>query len=281
MPKAYVDGDVLVYELGFAAAASWRYQHAERGEEVFTAPPFDIVLEMMERRIPYIVEQSGADDFKIFLTGKANFRNHIAKTTPYKARGGNKPFHYKNIRAIMPTLFPCTLEEGLEADDLITLALVNDPTGIAVSRDKDIRQVAGTHYSWEMENQPAIGPFHADPYGHIEMRKDKLFGYGDKFLYAQVLMGDSVDSIPGCPNYGPKKAFAILQDCATAEECLDAIIPVYQKCYKLDWKTVLREQARLVHLARRYENGKVLLWDFPGSDESWCDVLSGELFSSP
>lgn len=276
-----VDGDVLVYELGFAAEASWRYQHQKRGEEAEGPPPFDYVLEMMERRIPDIAREAEVEEFKIYLTGKQNFRYHIAKTTPYKERGGKKPFHYPNIRAIMPTLFECIEVPGLEADDLITLELAADPdNNMAISRDKDIRQVAGHHYSWELENQPAIGPYRADQFGYIESRPNKLFGYGDKFLYAQILMGDSVDSIPGCPNYGHKKAFAILEHCTTTEECLNAIIPIYQKCYQLEWKTVLREQARLVHLARSYENGRVLLWDFPGEDQTWMDVVSGQTFST-
>lgn len=275
-----VDGDVLVYEIGFAAEASWRYHHAAKGVEVETPPPFEWVLEMLERRVPQIVEEAGADDFVVYLTGKKNFRNHIAKTTPYKARVGNKPFHYKNIRAIMPTMFLCREYEGLEADDLISLALTHNPDDIAISRDKDIRQIPGTHYSWELENQPAIGPHKTDEFGFIQLRKDKLFGYGDKFLCGQILMGDSVDSIPGCPLYGPKKAFAILEGCNTAEECLNAIIPIYQKCYKLEWKTVMREQARLVHLVRTFENGRALLWDFPGSEETWCEVQTGKMFPS-
>lgn len=278
MVIAHCDGDVLVYELGFAAEASWKYQHKERGEVAEGPPPFDYVADMMLKRIPQIVAESGADEEILYLTGKKNFRNHIAKTTPYKARIGNKPFHYKNIRAVMPTMFHCIEEEGLEADDLISLALVQNPNDIAVSRDKDIRQVPGNHYSWEMYNQPAIGPFEADTFGHIEIKKGKLFGYGDKFLYAQMVMGDSIDSIPGCPKYGPVKAMELLKDCQTQDECLNAIIPAFQKCYTLDWKTVLREQARLVHLARRFENGKILLWDFPGEDETWMDVISGETF---
>ena len=274
---AHLDGDVLVYELGFAADALWAYQHQEKGVDVIDPAPFDIVLEMMERRIPYIVQEAGADDFVMYLTGKHNFRNFIAKTVPYKQRVGNRPTNYKNTRAMFEIMYKCVQEDGLEADDLIALNLGD---GIAGSRDKDIRQIPGTHYSWELGNQRAIGPHTCDSFGSLTLEGKKLLGYGDKFLYAQILTGDTVDSIPGCPNYGPKKAMAILDNCTTVEECLNAIIPMYQKCYQLEWKTVLREQARLVYLARRFENGKVLLWDFPGEDETWMDVLSGQTYST-
>lgn len=270
----HVDGDVLVYEIGFAAEASWRYWHAQKGKEVESPPPFDYVHEMMTKRIAFILQQAEVDEAIFYLTGRHNFRYHIAQTTPYKERVGNKPFHYKNVKAVMQQEYNCMLEEGLEADDLIALYLKN---GVAISRDKDIRQIPGIHYSWEMENQPAIGPHKCDEFGSLVLKGTKLLGYGDKYLMSQILTGDSVDSIPGCPNYGPKKAMAILDNCTSVAECLNAIIPVYQKCYKLEWKTVLREQARLVNLVRKYENGKALLWDFPGEDETWIDVLSGQI----
>ena len=278
MVKAHVDGDVLVYEIGFAAEAAWKYFAQSKGEEPEGFPPFELVFDMLQERISYIIGQTEADESVIYLTGKQNFRNHVAFTVPYKTRAGNKPFHYKNIRAVLPTMFECEIVEGLEADDLIALNLGD---GVAVSRDKDIRQLEGTHYSWELNSQPAIGPHKTDAFGSLELRKDKLLGYGDKFLYSQILTGDSVDSIPGCPNYGPKKAIKILENCTNTDECLEAIIPIYQKCYQLEWKSVLREQARLVYLARRFENGKVLLWDFPGEDETWMDVLSGQTYASP
>lgn len=282
MATARIDGDVLVYEIAFAAQAFWKYLHEEKGEEATSPPPFEIVLDMMEQRIPYIIRESGADAAIMYLTDSLNFRNHIAKTTPYKQRVGEKPYHYKNIRAVLPTMYECKSYSGLEADDLISLALVHNPDDIAVSRDKDIRQVPGVHYSWELgERQPAIGPHKSDQFGSLILRGDKLLGYGDKYLYAQILTGDSVDSIPGCPKYGPKTAMKLLENASNNEECLNAIIPAYQKCYGIEWKSVLREQARLVHLVRSFKNGRALLWGFPDDDETWIDVRTGQLFSSP
>lgn len=274
MVIGHVDGDILVYEIGFAAEASWKYWRKEEGDREVSLPPFDYVYDMMTQRIANILATADVEQSVFYLTGKHNFRNFIAKTAPYKERAGNKPFHYKNILATLKAEYNCESVEGLEADDLIALNLKD---GIAISRDKDIRQVPGIHYSWELPNQPAIGPHKCDEFGSLELKGSKLLGYGDKYLMSQILTGDSVDSIPGCPNYGPKKAMAILENCTNVEECLNAIIPIYQKCYQLEWKTVMREQARLVNLVRKFENGKALLWDFPGEDQTWIDVLSGEI----
>lgn len=280
--KAALDADVLIYELGFAAEALWRYQRAEDGrEDDGSPPPFDVVMEMIERRIPEIIEESGADEGVLFLTGKHNFRNHIAVTKPYKERAGNKPYHYKNIKAILPMMYPHYLVEGLEADDLIGMVLSKSPDEwIAVSRDKDIRQIPGHHYSWELENQPAIGPFVADKLGHIEIRKGKVFGWGDKFLFAQMITGDSVDSIPGIPRKGPVAALGALKDARTYLDMVEAVSTLYKAYYQLEWKSVMREQARLLHLVRKFKNGRALLWDFPGEDETWIDVLTGEMYDT-
>lgn len=279
--KAALDADVLVYELGFAAEAAWRYQAAERGEQAEGPPPFDVVMEMIERRIPQIIEESGADEGVLFLTGKHNFRTHIAVTKPYKDRPGNKPFHYKNIKATLPMMYPHHMVEGLEADDLIGMVLTASPDEwIAVSRDKDIRQIPGHHYSWELERQPAIGPFVADKLGHIEIRKGKLFGWGDKFLFAQMITGDSVDSIPGIPKKGPVAALGALKDAETYLDMVETVSTLYKAYYQLEWKSVMREQARLLHLVRKFKNGRALLWDFPGEDETWIDVLTGEMYET-
>lgn len=280
--KAALDADVLVYELGFAAEAAWKYQRAENGEqEDGNPPPFDVVLEMIERRIPQIIEESGATEGVLFLTGSKNFRNHIAVTHPYKARLGNKPYHYKNIKAVLPMMYPHYMEEGLEADDLIGMVLTKSPDEwIATSRDKDIRQLTGHHYSWELENQPAIGPFVADKLGHIELRKGKVFGWGDKFFFAQLITGDYVDSIPGIPRKGPVAALEALKDANTYLDMLEAVSTLYKAYYQLEWKTVMREQARLLHLVRSFKNGRALLWDFPEEEETWIDVLTGEMYGS-
>ena len=93
MVIGHVDGDILVYEIGFAAEASWKYWHAEEGDYDAGHPPFDYVYDMMTARIGNIIATAEVDQPIYYLTGKQNFRNFIAKTTPYKERAGNKPFH--------------------------------------------------------------------------------------------------------------------------------------------------------------------------------------------
>lgn len=259
---ALIDGDILLYEIGFAAEAGWK------GDGV---PPFEYVEEILLERIQHIIRNSEATDCIVFLTGKTNFRTEVAKLRPYKERPSHKPFHYYNIKAYLKANFDCRWEEGLEADDLMSIyqAGSNDPNStIICTRDKDLRQVPGWHFGWELGNQPQFGPHLVDEMGKIELiRKPnsvKLTGYGTMFFYAQLLLGDSVDTVPGLPKMGAVKAFKTLDGSATLEEAFNRVVEAYKASYGDDWKAQLEEQGQLLWMVRSTdENNKPVMWRVP------------------
>src|SRR5690554_3030142 len=125
MLKPLHDGDVLLYNIGFAAEAYWRMLHKERWEKEGTEmteeeqtkflednpPHFDIVQEMLDGRINNSHAIIGTKKEPImFFTGKTNFRNDIS-TTGYKLRAGRKPYHYKNIKAYLQGKYECIEKE--------------------------------------------------------------------------------------------------------------------------------------------------------------------------
>ena len=108
---------------------------------------------------------------------------------------------------------PTKVVEYLEADDQMAIDhIASDGNTILVSRDKDLRQVPGMFYSWELGRQPSFGPEEITKEGRLWLSTDhkKLYGTGLAFFYAQVLMGDTVDNIPGCKNIGPVAAYNML-----------------------------------------------------------------------
>lgn len=257
-----VDGDILAYECAFAAEAAWKYE----GQEGI--PPFDRVAAILDARVESICLRVGATQEPIiFLTGKTNFRNELAKRKKYKDRASNKPYHYRNIYAYIRGKYDWRLTEGLEADDLMAIEQTNRPSETVIcSRDKDLRQVHGWHYGWELGHQPEFGPAFVDQLGEITLSKDrkKLRGTGLLFFYSQCLLGDSVDSIPGCPNIGPVKAFECLKDAKTEEEAFQAVYAAYQVVFGERADEELLEQGRLCHLTRKLnEDGSPVLWQFP------------------
>lgn len=255
-----VDADVLLYECGFGCEVGWD----EPGY-----PPFDRAKDLLESKIAHICAQVEATHPPIlFLTGQGNFRYDIAKRTPYKARPGNKPFHYKNLKAYIKGMYDYRESEGMEADDLMAIEQYRRGTEtIICSRDKDLRQCEGWFYSWECGNQPSYGPMLHDSLGSLSLSADgkKLSGTGQRFFHAQLLMGDPIDSIPGLGGRtGPVKAFKLLQGCTSIPELYKAVLEAYRGMYGDAAEEYLLEQGRLLWMTRELnEDGTVKLWEHP------------------
>lgn len=265
--RPLIDADILLYEIGFASEAKWK--------EMEGTPPFDVAAELLDERVAFICAQVGATEAPtLYLTGRHNFRNQIAKFRPYKERLGNKPFHYYNLKAYIQGKYDWKMVDGLEADDLLAIEQTrcNEMSyhhrTIICSRDKDLLQVPGLHYVWELGKQPSFGPHLVDEFGKIELiqkpQSNKLKGYGELFFYAQCLTGDSVDTVPGLPKCGPVKAFKLLGNTKTPLEAFEAVVEAYRASYGGLGDDMLLEQGRLLRMVRELnEDGSPKLWEFP------------------
>ncbi len=269
--RPLIDGDVLRYEIGFAAETGWQ------GENI---PPFDYVAELLDSRIANICAIVGATSEPIiYLTGKTNFRNDIAKKQKYKERPSIKPWHYQNLSAYLLGQYNCIVSEGMEADDLMSIEQTKSNEDhsipekaplqartIICTRDKDLRQVEGWHYGWELGAQPQFGPELVGTVGYIRLnaRRDSIKGCGYLFFLAQLLIGDRVDTVPGLPGCGAVKAFKILDGCVGIDDGIRRVIEAYRAFYGDDWEKELLEQGQLLWMTRKLEeNGDPVLWQIP------------------
>lgn len=253
--KPLIDADLLVYEAAFACEGK----------------PVDDVLEILMYRIEEICEKVGATEPPLlFLTGKDNFRHKIAKQKEYKGnRKQAKPFHYNNARALLRGRWNAQVVDGMEADDMLSVtqmdALLKDLPTIICSRDKDLRQVPGWHYSWETWNSGEKKPEYIDPVGYLTLDKSKktpkLLGGGYKFFAAQVLMGDSTDNIPGMEKIGPVNAYNYLKDIEEIAQCDEALKYIFWEMYGEGYQPLLEEQINLVWMIRELKDGKPVLWN--------------------
>ena len=255
-----IDGDILCYEVGFAAETGWSSHEDRPG-----FPPFDYVAELLDNRISNICAVVDATSPPIlFLTGEGNFRYEIAKRHPYKARPSNKPWHYYNIKAYMGSKYEVVISKGMEADDLMSIEQTSRMGDtIICSRDKDLRSVPGWHYGWELGNQPSFGPEQIDRFGSIYLSKDRksIRGGGEIFFYSQCLTGDKVDTVPGLPGCGAVKAFEILEGSRTSNEALKRVYGAYKAVYGLSAYKELLEQGRLLWMTRKlHPDGSPVLW---------------------
>lgn len=268
-----IDGDILLHELGW----SGEFTDKETKEKILM--DFDHVADLLDKKIQTIcLEVDATTGPIIFVTNsewvqsikhrlinpvpdyKKVFRYEIAKTKPYKGTRKNpKPFHFNNILVYLDSNYSLVISYGgYEADDLMTMYQYDDMMNgkrrtIICSRDKDLRICPGWHYSWECGEQRSIGPVETDEHGFLVITpKNKVIGYGMKFFYYQMLVGDSADNIPGLMGMGEKGAMKLLINCHTSYECYKAVRQAYiDTVGKEKAKEYFLEQANLLWMIRK------------------------------
>jgi len=271
-----IDGDILRYEIGFASETGWR----AITEEQETIPPFSYVEGLLLDRLEAICRNATGffGPYRIFLTEGKTFRYDLAKTKEYKGtRIEKKPWHYKNLSVYMYDVLGAEIVTGIEADDRMAIEQVSsNGNTIICSRDKDLRQVPGYFYSWELGRQPSFGPICIDRTGDIALSEDrkKINATGLYCFYAQVLMGDKVDNIPGLPGCGPVAAYDWLTDIEDGDALYNSVAEAYINTYRDEpepegmhlsmtpWECKLLEQGRLCWMTRSLNaDGSPVLWE--------------------
>lgn len=280
-----IDGDLLVHEISVLGeyideeTQEPRVRHFSYLEEI-VVNRIDEICQAVNSTLPPV----------IYLTGKGNFRYDIAKLKPYKGnRKSEKPLHFENVKWFLISRYNAIIVDGMEADDALGIEQSNTlsdlggefpycPTVIC-SRDKDLRQIPGWHYGWEVGLQPEFRLQLVDKLGKLystwkisisektgkELRSlKKVWGSGMRWFYAQCLIGDTVDNIPGLPGCGPAKALEVLEECETEKDMFLAVKGLYQDKYGDEWEPQLLEQARLVWMVRELnKDGTPKMWELP------------------
>lgn len=289
---AGIDGDVLRYELGAVAMSK-----EELFDIIVERPWPDVdVYELVDKRITEIIKAVGATTFEVYLTGPGNYRNEVATLKPYKGNrtGLEKPYHWETVSRRLKEHWGAITVNGIEADDFLAVRGTEEGRNYAIcSRDKDLRQTPEcVHYSWPCgEHQPAVGPFVVEGLGEVsyevrlygvkQQKQYKLKGHGKAFFYGQLLVGDGVDNIGGCPKVGPKKAIDLFGDFQSEEDLFRVCVLEYHKVYGDKWKEALEENARLLYLLRRRDHLDIVsegnelnctvnnLWEIPYDPEPY------------
>lgn len=259
---ALIDADIILYEIGFAS-------QQKIGDEVVPDPVEDVNQRVDDRIKEICAAVYATEPPKLYLTGTGNFRFDVAKQKDYKGnRKQIKPYHYKYIKAYLQAQWGAVVVDGMEADDALcieqTQRLVQRDT-IICSRDKDLKQCEGFHYTWECGKQGSWGPSWVEAVGSISLKgPKKLIGTGDLFFYSQLLTGDSADTYDGLPGCGPIRTFEILNGATSREEMYERVLSAYSEKFCDEAAERLEEQAHLAYLIRGYnEAGTIKRWTPP------------------
>ena len=190
--KALIDADIVAYRV----ACTLEDDDAE-----------DFVYARAEDLIDQILVNTEATEYRLFLTGKNNFRYTIYPE--YKAhRPKEKPFWLEKCRQYLIATFNAEVIDGQEADDALGIAQTEDT--IICSIDKDLLMIPGRHYNFVKDE-------------FQEVTNDS----GMRHFYMQCLTGDRSDNIKGIEKIGPKKAEKILTGCVTEQELFNAVRDAY------------------------------------------------------
>ena len=197
---ALIDGDIVVYRSAASAKDEEQWVAQARADQMLRD----------------ILEATGADSYKVFLTGSGNFRRELTPT--YKAnRPDERPEHWQAVREFLVTQHKAMICEGWEADD--QLGIEQDKVGgttVICSIDKDLLQVPGKHYNFVKKEFKEVSP-----------------DEGLKKLYLQALIGDRSDNIVGVQGIGPVKAEKALEGLETELEWYEKVKAMYDDVERL------------------------------------------------
>jgi len=171
-----IDGDVVVYQIGF---------RADKDELGFTD-----TLGLLQEFIESLQELCREKEYTIILSPKScNFREEIFSEYKKNRNSKHKPLFYEDIRSALIEKWGAIVTVGQEADD--AMGLMQTDTTIICSIDKDLNMVPGWHYNWRKPEEGLVWV------GELE---------AFKFFMLQCLTGDSVDNIPGLYKIAKRKA---------------------------------------------------------------------------
>lgn len=249
------DGDVLAYQIGFAAekATEWPNGlwtlHADSEAAGLSVDSFLAGLMIDLKADELIVVLSDDND-------KANWRYAIAADYKATRKGKRKPMLHPFLRQYMKDGYNVFQRPTLEGDDTLGILLTSPKIikgeKICVSIDKDMLSVPGLHYNTGKNDE-----------GITEV----TVGVANWNHMFQTLTGDTVDNYPGCKGVGPVAATRILEEAqvgSSGEEFMwwDSVVEAYGKA-GFGPDEALR-QARLARILRNtdydFKKREVILW---------------------
>lgn len=190
---AYIDGDIVAYSCAWVADR---------------APRKSAALAAARTMVTNIIETLSLDAGEIILTmpNAQTFRKDLSDT--YKAtRKQAKPQYFGDCFEYLVKQWKATVVEDIEADDALGIAMTQNPDGVVCTIDKDLNQIPGWHYNWRK-----FSMYHVDA------------EQGERFLWEQMLIGDTADNILGVRGIGPKKAKVILDE---SDNYADTVLELY------------------------------------------------------
>ena len=236
-----IDGDIVLYKVSWACQKEIDY-----GDVITYTSSLEELKATFDADIRNLVKASGCEDYKVVISSSSNFRKKLFKEYKANRLGTRKPLGYKKLQQYCLDMQPCLLvKEGLEADDVLGIAMTSLDNCMTASIDKDMLTIPGKHYNIDK--------------GTIA---DISLKEADHNFYVQILTGDTCDNYKGCPGVGAVTAERLLKNCESHEDYWEVIVGAFKKAGLNEADALI--QARMARILRKedydFEKGEVKLW---------------------
>ena len=213
-------------------------------EDTQIAEPIQNAISTLKKRVKAIADKCDAGVVEIYISGEGNFRDDLPLPVKYKGEreGQILPLLLRELRSYLIDYKGAIPIDGMETDDQVSIRMTDGfKSGekiIGASQDKDNLMTSG----WILSPDKMDKPLYINGFGKLYVDdKNKVRGIGRKFLYFQVLTGDSTDcynprdvvaQVEGKkPRFGDKAAYNLLKAADTDKECWKAIVGQYKEWF--------------------------------------------------
>lgn len=204
--------------------------------------PEQAAIDAADHLLSGILDRFEGYDQHIYMRGKSQWRYDVWPLYKHRRDLTPKPVHLKSIVRHYERKFNARVPQKMEADDACSInaydCIRKGIDYVIVSVDKDLLQIPGQHFNYSNFFEGKNPNILVDPWD------------AEKFLWQQILSGDSTDDIPGCPGWGDTKSKNLLEDAQDQEELITAVYEKYQNVYGDDALEVMNMNASLVYLLR-------------------------------
>jgi|TARA_R110002074_G_scaffold125247_1_gene262444 DNA polymerase-1 len=253
MTTLLIDADIVAFQAAAATEVATKWD-----DDLWTLHAYESEGQtLIKKKLAAMLEQTGCEDFKLYLTGKKNFRYDVLPSYKGNRKDTRKPMTLGPLKQWMIDEYQAVLREPFEADDLLGIRGSDGNDTIIASEDKDLRTIPCRFFN----------PAHPEDGVTTISEAD-----ADLFFFTQVLTGDAVDNYKGCPKIGPVKAQQILHKASLQFNDLTlrnaamwgAIAATFQKAGLTEEDAITQARcARILRFEDIADDGSIILWKPP------------------
>jgi len=212
-PFMNIDKTLIVDADSICFIAAYNADKDTLPEEFFNGDREEEILRLGKEygltHIKSLLDSTGCESAELYFTsGRECFRYQVDPTYKANRKGKPAPVGINDIKKYLHSLYPGEICIAYEADDICVYRGKQNNT-LLTAIDKDvIYQTVGTHYNYKKNEYITV------------TRKE-----ADKFLWVQMIQGDTVDGIYGIEGMGKVKANKFLDEVKDYEK---AVLELYK-----------------------------------------------------